>query len=76
MAAYAVVARIDRVKPHLAGHASPAGTVWPAPEPLEPPEAIELVGRPLVPFVAERWIGLREAWSQTTFYLFHAEGWR
>ena len=79
MAAYAVVARIDRVKPHLAGHAPPNGAAWTVPEPMDPPEAIDLVGRPLgplVPIVAERWTGLREAWSQTTFYLFHAEGWR
>jgi hypothetical protein len=76
MAAYAVVARIDPVKPHRAGCAPPAVPAWPAPEPADPPEAIELVGRPLVPTVAERWTGLRETWSQTTFYLFHAEGWR
>ena len=76
MAAYAVVAHIDRVKPQLAGYARPAVRAWPVPEPGDPPEAIDLVGRPLVPLVAERWTGLREAWSQTTFYLFHAEGWR
>ncbi len=76
MAAYATMVRIDRVKPRLAGHvsASPAGS--PAAEPLLAPEAIDLVGRPMLPLVAERWTGLREAWSQTTFYLFHAEGWR
>ena len=76
MAAYAVVARIDRVKPHRAGHAPPSMAAWPAPEPIDAPEAIDLVGRPLLPVVAERWTELREAWSQTTFYLFHAEGWR
>lgn len=76
MAAYAVVARIDRVKPHLAGHGSLGAPAWTAPEPVDPPEAIDLVGRPLTPRVAERWTALREAWSQTTFYLFHAEGWR
>lgn len=76
MAAYAVVARIDRVKPHLAGHTSPAGAARPAAEPVDPPEAIDLVGRPLLPRFAERWTGFREAWSQTTFYLFDAESWR
>ena len=76
MAAYAVVARIDRVKPHLAGHGSQSGPAWTAPEPVDPPEAIDLVGRPFIPLVAERWTVLREAWSQTTFYLFNAEGWR
>lgn len=76
MAAYAVVARIDHVKPHLAGHASTIGDAAPATDAVDPPEAVDLVGRPLVPLVAERWASLREAWSQTTFYLFHAEGWR
>ena len=76
MTAYVVVAHIDRVKPRLAGHASPIGAARPVPEALEPPEAIDLVGHPLIPLVAERWTGLREAWSQTTFFLFHAEGWR
>lgn len=76
MAAYAVIARIDRVKPHLAGHVSAIGNEWPVAELLDPPEAIDLVGRPLATLVAERWAGIHEAWSQTTFYLFHAEGWR
>ena len=76
MAAYAVVARIDRVKPHLARHGPQSAPAWTAPEPADPPEAIDLVGRPLIAPVAERWAALREAWSQTTFYLFHAEGWR
>jgi hypothetical protein len=76
MAAYAVIARIDRVQPHLAGHASPSRREWPVPEPLDPAEEIDLVARPLVPPIAERWARLRETWAQTTFYLFHAEGWR
>jgi hypothetical protein len=76
MAAYAVLARIDRVDPHLAGHAPVDAPAWPVTEPPEPPEAIELVADPLVPILAERWTGLREAWAQTTFYLFHAEGGR
>ena len=76
MAAYATMVRIDRVKPHLAGRASASATEWPAAEPIPEPEAIDLVGRPLLPVVAERWTGLREVWAQTTFYLFNAEGWR
>jgi hypothetical protein len=77
MAAYAVIARIDRVDPHLAGQAQPrtAPVDWPAAEPLET-EAVDLVARPIAPMLAERWTALREAWSQTTFYLFHVEGWR
>jgi hypothetical protein len=76
MAAYAAVARIDRVKPHRAGCVPATIPAWPVPEPVDLPEAIEVVDHPLPPGVAERWTGLREAWSQTTFYLFNAEGWR
>lgn len=76
MAAYAVVARIDRVKPQLAGHASAAGEAWLAAEEIDAPVAIDLVARPLAPLLAERWAEIREAWSQTTFYLFNEEGWR
>jgi hypothetical protein len=76
MAAYATMARIDRVKPHLAGHLPAGAREWPASEPLVAPEAIDLIDRPLLPVVAERWTALREAWAQTTFYLFDAEGWR
>ena len=76
MAAYAVIARIDRVQPHLAGHACAAVDRLPATEPLDRSEAVDLVDRPLAPRLAERWAGIREAWSQTTFYLFNAEGWR
>jgi hypothetical protein len=76
MAAYAVVARIDRVKPHLAGHGSAAGEIRPAAEVIDAPVAIELVARPAAPLLAERWAGIRDAWSQTTFYLFNEEGWR
>ena len=76
MAAYAVIARIDRVQPHLAGHEPGPMNAWPVPEPLGASEAVDLVGRPQAPLLSERWAGIREAWSQTTFYLFDAESWR
>ena len=79
MAAYVAIARIHRVDPHLAGWASVGAPGRPPaelPELPDQPEAIDLVCRPLLPLLAERWTGLREAWAQTTFYLFHAEGWR
>jgi len=76
MAAYATMARIDHVKPHLAGHVSARPAESRTAEPHAAPEAIDLVGRPLLPIVAERWTALRETWAQTTFYLFDAEGWR
>ena len=76
MAAYAVIARIDQVKPQLAGRAPVSGSAWPVANPLDPPEAVDLVNGGSDLRLAERWMSLREAWSQTTFYLFNAEGWR
>jgi len=78
MAAYTVIARIDRVDPHLAGWASRplAATDRVIAQPLEPPEAVDLVGRPDGPSLDERWARVREVWSQTTFYLFDPESWR
>jgi hypothetical protein len=76
MAAYAVLARIDRVDPHLAGRAwadPPDRTVT---ETLELAQAVDLVGRPLSTIVAERLDRIREVWAQTTFYLFDANSWR
>jgi hypothetical protein len=26
--------------------------------------------------LVERWLAIREAWTQTTFYVFHPESWR
>jgi hypothetical protein len=37
---------------------------------------VELVGQPLGERLASRWADLREAWAQTTFYLFDPESWR
>jgi len=75
MAAYAVLARIDRVDPHLAGRA------WTAPpdpfvaETLDLAQAVDLVGRPLST-IAQRFEHIRELWAQTTFFLFDANSWR
>jgi hypothetical protein len=78
MAAYAVIARIDRVDPHLAGWARiPApSTDRTAVDEMEPSEAFEVLSRPIGPSMAERWARVREAWSQTTFFLFDPESWR
>lgn len=76
MAAYAVIARIDRVDPHFAGWEPATAPDWPAAEPVAPPEAIDLVSRPLGATMAEHWARLRETWAQTTFYLFDADSWR
>ena len=76
MTAYAVIARIDRVDPHLAGRRPAAPTDWSSVEALESTQAVDLVGQPLETIVAERWAHVREIWAQTTFYLFDAESWR
>ena len=38
--------------------------------------SIDLVGRSIGERVDERWARIREAWSQTVFFLFDAESWR
>lgn len=75
MPAYAATARIDRVQPHLAGWAD-RGPDRPAVDALAETEAIDLVGRPLATIAAERWLRIREAWTQTTFFLFDPNSWR
>jgi hypothetical protein len=76
MAAYAVIARIDRVDPHLARRLPAAPTDWSSFETLDAAQAVDLVGEPLETIVAERWAHVREIWAQTTFYLFDADSWR
>ncbi len=79
MAAYAVIARIGRVDPHLSvhdldrdldddertgrGHRSDVEA-----------EAIEIRSEPSP--IEERVMRWRELWTQTTFFLFDAESWR
>jgi hypothetical protein len=79
MAAYAVIARIGRVDPHLSvrdldrdldddergGRGLPTAMST---------EEIEL--RAEIGPIAERVLRWRELWTQTTFYLFDAESWR
>ena len=38
--------------------------------------SIDLVGRSIGERVDERWARIREAWSQTVFFLFDADSWR
>jgi hypothetical protein len=52
------------------------GDPTPAPEDVEGRDWVELVGRPFGDRVAARLADLREAWSQTTFFLFDPESWR
>ena len=76
MAAYAVLARIDRCTRILAGRTCADPPDRTVAETLELAQAVELVGRPLSTTVAERIEHIREVWAQTTFYLFDANSWR
>ncbi|MEA2613305.1 MAG: hypothetical protein QOI52_1264 [Chloroflexota bacterium] len=76
MAAYAVTARIERVRPRVARWTAASQLDRAAVDPILQTEAIDLVGRPLAAIVAERWARTREAWAQTTFFLFDPDSWR
>ncbi len=76
MPAYAVTARVERVHPHVARWSGAAHPDRAAVDPVAEPEAIDLVGRPLSAISAERWSRIREAWKQTTFFLFDPDSWR
>jgi hypothetical protein len=82
--AYAVAARIGTVRPRVAGHASAHGSGDPpAPRPagdiewLNDPRSGMTADSPgLDELLGERWSAFRARWSQLTFYLFDADGWR
>lgn len=81
MATYAVHMRIEGVRPTRPGGSAPSsppiGTVSPAEVATEGAlTPVDLVGRPLGEIVAERWMRIREAFSQTTFFLFDPDSWR
>jgi hypothetical protein len=82
MAAYAVMARIGHVDPHLTLHDVPPRDEGPTPPGGSP---LELAGdvasleadHPAEPGeIVERLRRLRDLWRQTTFYLFDADSWR
>ena len=78
---YAACTRIERASPCFVGSGPRAGRAANRPDALASivladHDRVELVGEPLDERLG-RWIaGVRETWSQTTFYLFDAEGWR
>jgi hypothetical protein len=80
MAAYAVMARIGRVDPHLTvldgvRHDDDGrGRVLPSTADDEPSLESEQASEPGA--IVERLIRARELWRQTTFYLFDADSWR
>jgi hypothetical protein len=81
MAAYAVMARIGRVDPHLTlrdalPRDEPGPTSGQPIDPLEDAAAVEAEVRSEPGEIVERLVRMRELWRQTTFYLFDADSWR
>jgi hypothetical protein len=81
MATYAVHTRIEGVRPTRPGRAARwSRSIATAPAPELPIDRaltpVDLVGRPLDEIVAERWMRIREACSQMTFFLFDPNSWR
>ena len=74
MAAYAAVARLERVDVHRAPTWRSAEDRSPDPSSVAAVE--ELAGRPFGEAAVERWMSFREQLAMTTFYLFDPESWR
>lgn len=78
MSGYAAAARIERAAPRFVGSSAPNDAVvgrWAAlaDDPsLTTPEADAHDDDPFI----ERWAAFRDRWTQLTFFLFDAEGWR
>ena len=81
MAAYAVIARIGRVDPHLVlGDLERDLDADDGPDSSLPADvpilAADVVRADEPDRLAEWWDRAREVWKQTTFYVFDAESWR
>ena len=80
MAAYAVMARIGRVDPHLTLHDVVDDDDGPPPgvraAAVEDTPTVESDRASDPGPLAERFARMHELWRQTTFYLFDAESWR
>ena len=77
MTTYAVVERLGGVSLRLGpiGRGQPDASAEPALVAPAPPAPVDLT--PAFPEpLRERLESIREAWSQATWYLFNAEGWR
>ncbi len=77
MTTYAVVERLGGVSLRLgpAGRGEPDASAEPASVALPPPTLVDLT--PMLPdTLRDRLASIHEAWSQATWYLFNAEGWR
>jgi hypothetical protein len=74
MRAYAATARIERIAPHLViGQARDrVAEIWAVPDTTDVEVAAVDDADPLI----DRLTAISERWSQLTFFLFNAEGWR
>jgi hypothetical protein len=74
MRAYAATARIERIAPHLViGQARDRVVeTWAVPDTTDVEVAAVDDADPLI----DRLTAIGERWSQLTFFLFNAEGWR
>ena len=80
MSGYATSARLQGGSTRFVAAGSkrrvaPRGSVETSPAWLDG-ERVALAGRAFGERLTARWDELREMWSQTTFFLFDAEGWR
>ena len=77
---YAATRRIERVQPRFtAWHARPTVDDGGGSVPVERDDATgtaELDGEPFGDWIGDRLAGLRDAWSQTTFFLTDPNSWR
>jgi len=76
MAGYEVVATVRGVTPHWARHLADKGASSLIPAEAVSERPVDLVGRPWLADLADWWLGVREAWSQTIFFLFDPNSWR
>ena len=77
MTTYAVVERLGGVSLRLGpvGRGEPDASAEPVFVALPAPALVDLTP-PLPDTLGDRLDSIREAWSQATWYLFNAEGWR
>jgi hypothetical protein len=78
MSGYWAAARIERARPRIVERGPARRDRWGrerAPDfPVEILAATDAPDAELL--LGERWASVRERWSQLTFYLFSADGWR
>jgi hypothetical protein len=75
MTGYAVTARIEPVQPRRT-RLSPRARWTPAVAVRATDDRVGPTAEDLGPAPSERWVRVRDRWSQLCFYLWDPEGWR